>query len=159
MSYPTPAAPRIPYDADGTRVLVTRGLADVSAPVEIPHRSISALNADIGEGLLLDGDEDWTFGTHRLDYFRRPWIALVFPRPMTLKGWALSALSSWGLPSALGAPQEGKFANLTVRLQVSSNTTNGVDGTWTTVGVKDENDQHLPVNLAAVLTSAANNDV
>lgn len=144
MSYPSPPAPRIPYDADGTRILVSRNAADVSAPVELPKVAVSALNSDIGRGLIFDENVDWFFGQNRLDYYARSWIALMFPRPMSLRGWALSAISSWGLPSSFGWPQDGRMSPLTVRLQVSSNSTNGLDGKWVTVATKDELDSHLP---------------
>ena len=144
MSYPQPPATRLPYDADGTRVLVSRSAAEISYPVQIPLNAISAMNADIGGGLLLDGETDWSFGTSRTDFYTRPFIALMFPWPTTIKGWSLSALSSWIPPTSLGFPQDGRMANLTVRLQASTDSTNGIDGTWTTVGTKDEGDRHLP---------------
>lgn len=149
MSYPTPPGRRIPYDENGTRVLISSSVGDDRTPYQVHSRAVAALNSDVGHGMILD-DDWWSFADNRDGYYSKNFLALIFPHPMDITGAAVSLQADFKVPSGGGFPVSfgAFFAKLTARVQVSTDTTNGLDGTWTNIFTKDENDTHLGYTMS-----------
>lgn len=114
MPYPPPPGPRVAYDLDGTVALIqdmtTREMFDVHP------RALAALNSQ--DSALVDekassSERYWVSNAESVN------LTLLFPEPLRLYGLYRSAWSE----SMVSLPE----------VQTSSNSTNGVDGDWTTI--------------------------
>lgn len=126
---------RIAYDLDGsmgTFSLVT----DTDRGVRVlAQKALEGLNADRSKGLFLDsgvmsvlGDSTGN-GSFNSGYLARPWIAIIFPTPMRLRG-VFASVRIGGGGTTSGSPYVIS-GNMRTAIEVSFDTTNGEDGTWT----------------------------
>lgn len=147
MTIPTPPAPRIAYDIDGSVVITSQTGGVEHAPFTLPESARMALNSDLSQGLVFSNDF-WNMppATDVVGdgYYAKNYISVIFPRLMNIKGFFSSAYSLFSYPvppfsASMGGPTQIEF-------QVSRNTTNGVDGTWQTVSSKSESDFWLGVS-------------
>lgn len=119
MPYPTPPGPRIAYDIDGTVGLIQR--ISTREMFDIHPRALRAMNA-ANEGLsALD-----TSGVELTDTVAGDAnITLLFPEPLRLYGMLRASTGfSPASTTPIGLPQ----------VQVSKDSTNGIDGSWETIG-------------------------
>lgn len=132
MSYTDAIAPRIAYDIDGTQCIVG-GLSTLPDSI-VPHSDfVGALNSDAS---FLAGVEnefvivtDGSY-THPAGFF----IALRFPVPKRLAG---VAIHSTGYSRITNSGSIHPVVPMMV--QASADSTNGVDGTWTTLYTNTNN--------------------
>ncbi len=119
--YPTPPGPRLAYDLDDTYVFVLRNMGNDVTPYEATRSAARALNSDKSSGMFVPGSF-WTFNNLPLRY------VLIFPTPTRIRGLFVSnriirSGTSGGIPYATSASFDAS-------VEVSFDTTNGVDGTW-----------------------------
>lgn len=163
-NFPTPPAARIPYDLDGTAVVVGPGFSSDWTPFNMSPAGVAAMNSDHSSTAFV---VNWRSASMGTGYYNvnstgvtpltvdpLPWVCLLFPRPMEL-----NAVFVHILPAAEGyyiSPYMdiGEFQPFL--LQTSSDSTNGIDGTWHTV--LDVNSPQTSMGYgnypAAVLVSA-----
>lgn len=156
MSYPTPPAERLAYDIDGTVGIIsgTRGVEFY--PRVLNQEAMTALNSETRPVFSIDvmgssgprfdprdefyGNVPWyqTNVVFQSNVFQEAlnWIVLVFPRLTNIDAVFAAALVTSIDPSGT-ASSEAYFQP--ILLQVSDDTTNGQDGTWTTVLTLNEN--------------------
>ncbi len=139
MPSPTLPAPRIAYDRDGSFCFVSRNVGTSLVPFSVQPNALQRLNADEFGGLLIDSSW-WNIAgdlTGKSPHF----ISVVFPTLQNLVAWYASARGLfWSTP--LGLYQEMNVG-LDIEFQVSKDTTNGLDGTWTTMANKASLADHL----------------
>lgn len=149
MAYPTPPAPRIPYDLDGTVGIAGPGPITGNQPVTLSQAGLTVMNGNTGPSVVVvhweTGNPTGSYGNAGFGYYDvngkdavpltnvdpLPWLAMIFPRPMQLSAFyghiTPRAEQMFISPSAA----EGSFQPFL--LQTSTDTTNGTDGTWKTV--------------------------
>ncbi len=155
MALPTPPAPRIPYDIDGSVVVISRTSTNDHNPFVADQESKSSLNTNLSVGLGITNGY-WDIPVPPVEYYAKNFVAVMFPHLMDIKGWFCSAWSrSAYTPIIVTYSHESPNY---VEFQVSNDTTNGQDGTWTTVAYKDEYDYAIPwrqanPNVAPITTS------
>jgi len=103
-NYPDPISNRMAYDRDGTQLYVISG-----------SNGITALTA--AQTQEINDEDDQTSDWHIPDAMA--YLLLFFPEKRDISGW-LAIVSD-------------QSAQPLLRMDVSTNTTNGLDGTWTTV--------------------------
>ena len=130
--YPAPPGARISYDLDGTVgfVFQSDSRPDSSTVVtrdirELTPKGLSALNSDVSSGLMVDSNLWANINDRSNEYPAR--LALLFPTPMRLRGALLGNYSIGSLGNTLYRGSNK------VRLMGSTDTTNGLDGTWTAI--------------------------
>ncbi len=136
MAYPIPPGPRIAYDADGTLGFVS-GIYTGPGVHELHPGFLRAMNADsprVGatEVTTLRAGTSVNYLYSSLDFPPAHLVVLRFPEPMRIR--ALAAGGIWGV-YASGAMSG--VAGLLFRVETSDDSTNGVDGTWSTLYVVD----------------------
>ena len=125
MPFAMPPGLRLPYDSDGSIVLVH---SDPQAPsgymgnmLEASQAALSAMNSTFGGGIYVPspvwypsypGLGFW-WPNSTVDINSYPYVSVLFPIPTRLRGIFLLASSV------------SQF-----RIETSVNTTNGIDGTW-----------------------------
>lgn len=124
MPYSTPPGPRIAYDIDGTAVLI-KNTADLGSTInDVDQPSKNLLNSEIpASSLVITAYESTAPDGSPTPRWQGvmangSWIAFVFPTPMKIAG----VLAAFGVGS------------VPVEMLVSSDSTNGDDGTWTLLG-------------------------
>ena len=148
MPYPN-MGERIPYELDGSAVFVNRNSGADQSIKELPANAVAALNSDRGAALYIEGesiypasDDAWNVRYSGQLASRYPipgglletgphWVAVIFPKPMRLRGAHFSqymSRSRWFGGS--GTTVLGQFP---MTILISDDTTNGQDGTWTEV--------------------------
>ena len=125
MSYPTPPGKRIPYDKNGTRVLMSRTAGDDRTPYQVHPTAVAALNSDLGHGVYVDRDF-WSFSVPADTYYSKNYVSFLFPSPMDIQGVAIAAITTF-VYTDFFSNSNFLYPNLTVELQVSTDTTNGLD--------------------------------
>ena len=147
MDLPTPPAPRIAYDIDGSVVLFSDTSGVEKSPVDMTltdPAAVQHLNSNQTYGLAV-GTGLWSFPEGQISaglYYAKNWIAVMFPRPMDIKAWFFSA--RWFSARTVIIVTTNYYSVMPVEFQVSTDTTNGQDGTWTTIATKTEADYALP---------------
>lgn len=160
MSLPAPPGPRIAYDLDGTLLILSRTFGDSRTPYSADPEALRGLNSDLGGGLVIHGSASglseavggtlWDLPQGEGLYYSKNFVALLLPHPTHLMGYFMSAPSRWGRLSGATQIQTLVSVPLYVELQTSQDTTNGLDGTWTTVAFMDEEaTSHLPTSIQA----------
>lgn len=109
-NYPDVPATRIPYDIDGTKAVHYDGtsLTDLSGTVLTSWQNDAVSDVQAG-GYSPPGLN----GTNKF-------VCLIFPKLMDLDGWYLQMWNEFNVQEYPGV------------VQTSTDTTNGLDGTWTT---------------------------
>lgn len=154
----TPPAPRLAYEADGSVVLISRTSGVEKTPLDLTDtdpRAVASLNSTQSVGIAI-GSTLWTMPAGAT-YVAKNWIAVMFPRRTDVKAWFFSSLMN-GTSDFNDHTPGVTEQSVTVELQISPDTTNGQDGTWTTVTGKIPTDYRLPyrhgnVNVTPVLTA------
>lgn len=128
MTYPTPPAPRIMYDALGAVAFYSNNV-DGSGVRQVSPEWVRALNSDGPNLAVIDQNNWWGWDLGRTNGFVAPdeIIAVRFPYPMSIK--AISAAFSVARDSWVDGSSFHKRVNFFV--EGSTNSTNGVDGSWT----------------------------
>lgn len=103
-SYPDPPAPRMAYDRDGTQLFRVAS-SGTGTPTSSTQAQLTDSNRESGTG-----PGNWV----------QDYSCFIFPELRDMAG-------IWALGTNSGAPSGTQFT-----AQVSVDTTNGVDGTWTT---------------------------
>lgn len=150
MPYPAPPAPRIAYHRDGSIAMALNGSGLGSG--QTPMASGSALAAMNSDGLQnaffanwhrfrddrgqLGSNNYWggdtgvgRNNTVLADLAQRPAVVVIFPRPMRLRGLFLHTLGWFDWSFGLGGWSAGAVTNPVI-VETSTDTTNGIDGTW-----------------------------
>lgn len=134
MAYPTPPGQRIAYDFDGTIGIVSRNVGGENSPIVLPQNSLTGLNSDSSRGLII-GSSVWDIrGSSTgalLPELYPMWTALLFPTPLILRGVFVGNRFA-GKGERAGTPFS-TGARVDAQIQTSTDTTNGVDGTWNTL--------------------------
>ena len=126
-SYPPPPGPRIAYDLDGTVGFIRQTASSTGRNVlSLTPVGLTALNSDVSSGMLVRS-EDWGGMSEWTDAAPAQ-LALLFPKKLRLRG-AMFGMVAFG---STGSRSEGDGSPL-LRLMGSQDTTNGLDGTWTTI--------------------------
>jgi hypothetical protein len=137
MTLTTPPAPRIAYDTDGSVVVISRTATNDHNPFIADYPTKASLNTNLATGLAI-GSGLWDIQTPAIEYYAKNFVAVVFPHEMDIKAIMVSA------HQRTTATSSAAWAKAYVEIQVSTDTTNGQDGSWTTVAYKDEDSYHLP---------------
>ena len=103
-NYPDPTTWRMPLDIDGSTLVFIRFDGTVE---EVPASDIQKLNSEINSTYVKP-----TWGGNGVDYN----LAVIFPEKRDIDGWFIAA-----------------DIYRVLKVEVSADTTNGQDGTWTTV--------------------------
>ncbi len=146
MPSPVFPAARIPYDADGSAGLfyvTNTGRPDYNRLLELTPPRLAALNGSGEAGLLITGANGDTAARYLLPFrdatvYLPGFLAVMFPQTMDIESWYCTA-------NAL-IPNGSSSYTLTavgVELQSSRDSTNGLDGTWKTVGRKFSTDDDI----------------
>lgn len=143
MTWPTPPGKRIMYDQDGTRAMISVSSGTDHTPYQMDPVAVAALNSDLGHGVVADSSW-WGFSTSDADYYSKNYVALIFPSPMDIQGVAVAAQSYFEY-TGFFFDTHVIYSPLKVVVQTSTDTTNGLDGTWTDVATKNATDDHLPM--------------
>lgn len=136
MAYPTPPGERIAYDLDGSIGVVKASTRDGNKSTYVMAESaLTALNSDKSKGFFIDRSI-WEFVGYSSGLFApetttRPWITVLFPTPMRLRG-IFTAIHLGGYGSSFGSPTT-ITSPVVVVVETSQDTTNGEDGTWTSI--------------------------
>jgi hypothetical protein len=125
MPYPTPPAPRIAYDKDGTLAFFKTNV-DEGGVFQFPQSFLRFMNTD---GAAIAGIRDrlwhgWQNDATLIDTNAAPfncWVALRFPVAMRIEAVASSML--WVSSNA-------RVNRLNYTIETSSDSSNGQDGTW-----------------------------
>jgi hypothetical protein len=157
MMYPQPPAPRIAYDLNGTIGFVGRSAGPDTSPVEMTERAMQAFNADASPTLAIKGWIEafgyypgniytpyspdvvayWNIQSDVASTFQQPqslqqnFVLLLLPEPTHLQALFVQAISIVNGRDAIYGYSYPVGQNAVV--QVSQDTTTGLDGTWTTV--------------------------
>lgn len=110
-TYPDPPGPRIAYDRDGTAIFV----------LDPTLTTATAQANSVNQAL---NDED-TSGTSYLRLNQSQYALFLFPQPMNLTHWAI-----WNQTTINHQSGINRFE---IPAAVSTNSTNGIDGTWTAI--------------------------
>lgn len=129
MPYPTPPGPRLAYDLDGTVVLISQYDGALSM-LDMAPAAVKALNSDRSSGVQTFrtvgatsvNDGVWQSNASSREAF----TAYLFPVPTRLRG-IYPAVVYQSLSSG-----PSRWAG-SADVYTSTNTTNGLDGTWTLV--------------------------
>lgn len=130
MTYPMPPGLRIPYDVDGTIGFVKRGESLGGNLFQVHPNGLRALNGINASGMYVSSAY-WSDGANANDYYTGYGVGvgtgeggmsllLIFPVPTRLRGFFFTYANS----------EAGDRDNHAMLVQVSKDTTNGVDGTW-----------------------------
>jgi hypothetical protein len=125
-TYPDAPGPRIPYDRDGTQ-----------AHIFTPSNGTSALQSQAVLNDLNDEDAGSSIGYLSSSKY----LVLIFPQLMDISHYAIS----WRAEQNGGLQQSGG-------VQYSTNTTNFIDGTWTSITNPPTTAE--PVELRTKITTA-----
>lgn len=110
--YPDPFTRRMAYDADGTTFLYYQSASG----------AITTLTADNARAVNDEGNATVSFGDAGNYY--RAWVGFIFPELRTIHGYWVRCHSAGG----------GMRNFLPSTVETSPDTTNGIDGTWTSQG-------------------------
>jgi hypothetical protein len=118
MAYVVPSLPRMAYDTDGTRAYYyDPSIGGRTGMTMLSAGQVTALNSDHAAGsITLNGSPSYSLGVPT-------YICMVFPEPHDLCGYFVSATASTVYGVHMG------------NLMVSTDTTDGFDGTWTSAVV------------------------
>jgi hypothetical protein len=108
-NYPDVPAPRIPYDKDGSVGYV---IYPSNAVIALTTTQLQRLN---------DESDDAYVSVHPAGTGTHYW-GIMFPQQMDLAAYFLDVSGSWA----------GRWATVPADMATSPDTTNGLDGTWTT---------------------------
>jgi hypothetical protein len=126
MTYPTPPAPRIAYDLDGSRAFVLGRVGGMGA-VEAAPAFLQYMNSDTPRYGRVPGFTYWPYETAPPT---DAWVAVRLATPTHLEAIAFSA--AWQAQrQANGDTFNNAAAYLLGILETSQDSTNGQDGTWT----------------------------
>jgi len=137
-TYPNYTEQRMAYDADGTIVVVYD--PDTDTVVQLSQSTLQRMNSEVAAwpGYEFEGGEYTDV---------RGTIAFVFPQARNVTGYFVCVSEE---------PGSAKFSNST-GIQVSSNTTNGINGTWTTASAGVTTSQSMLPNYRTVTSFSAVN--
>lgn len=141
MGFPQPPGARIAYDIDGTVGFLSQTAGPLFGVPQLSQPALAALNSDNLPLLEVSGAHtnsiyspdlrgEWRMSASTSSPEQRNFIALLFPQPMRIRGlFAFSSMAAYDGGS--GDPNDPAY--LPNHIQTSTDTTNGLDGTWTTV--------------------------
>lgn len=139
MTLPTLPAPRIAYDTDGSYGLVSRNVGVDRSPYFIAPGAMQRLNADQYGGMALNSS--WWNIASDLTGMAPHFLSIVFATPMHIVAWYASTRSRF--QASVGAVTTTWDVGLDIEFQISRDTTNGLDGTWTTMAFKSTEADNL----------------
>lgn len=129
---------RIPYDSDGTVGLIKRSNDLGGDMLDVPSSALNAMNSTMGAGMVVGTDRWSQQDTYDNDSVgglsapnNRAFFLLILPVPTRLRGIFLVSSRDFSVSPYNGtaiSPQV--FATDQNRVEVSRDSTNGVDGTW-----------------------------
>lgn len=127
MPYPTPPATRIAYDLDGS-FGVAQNMQTLEW-VDVPQAALTALNNERGGGAGSQGSQGLFWTWQNIPSFAdTARLVILLPVATRLRGvLAMYAVADYYFVSG----RRGGHGH--ARVETSPDTTNGVDGTWTTV--------------------------
>jgi len=142
MPFAMPPGLRIPYDTDGTVGLVHPSVSLGGGILDIHPDALAAMNSTFGGGLYVpptlfaDNDGRPINTSSDADAANYPFIALIFPVATRLRGIFLSTARAFSSSfyDGDGEPSSLIYATDFNRVEVSKDTTNGIDGTWSLLG-------------------------
>lgn len=120
MPYPPPPGPRIAYDADGSVGLLRS--ADAGLVYDVHPNALAAMNSERVQALVVPKTVH-PFASPS-DLIPSNWICVLLPTAFRLRG--IYVVCAYLNTFASGAP-----SLVPARVQTASDSTNGVDGTWT----------------------------
>lgn len=140
MTYPTPPGPRIAYDTDGTIGFVS-GNSGARGATQVHPRFLESLNADSSKFGKVSTSYwgETTAGVNNQNAPVGAWFAMRFPVVMRIR--AITFHGHWGPETA----QEAAYI-LNATIETSQDSTNGQDGTWSTLRAYTGAEGDLDVN-------------
>lgn len=141
MPFAMPPGLRIPYDTDGTVGLIRRSATLGGDLYDIHPTALAAMNSTFGGGMVVpntlwaDADTFDRAGIGTEDP-SAAFFFLQFPVPIRLRGLFLSSERGFSDSSSFypTAALQAEFAADYNRVEVSMDSTNGLDGTWFHLG-------------------------
>ncbi len=142
MPFAMPPGLRIPYDTDGTIGLIHPSVSLGGGLLDIHSNALKAMNDTYGGGLVVpstlwaDADGRPVNAVSDQDAYNYPFLALIFPVPTRLRGIFLSTSRNFigTFYDDVGEPNSSIYATDYNRVEVSSDSSNGIDGTWELLG-------------------------
>lgn len=138
MPFSMPPGLRIPYDSDGTIGILHRSSIVGGDLRDIHPTALRAMNSTMGAGMFI-GVDNWDRNGDAYDYIARNvpdkdpnsagFIALLLPVPTRLRG-IFASVAQDGYSSGNTQDAIDTYRGDQVRVEVSKDTTNGLDGTW-----------------------------
>lgn len=125
------------YDTDGSFAFISRNVGDDKTPYALQPLAMKSLNSDERGGLVLSSSWWNLSDPPESDHV----LALVFPASMRIEAWFGSARSRYS--NSVGAVVYISELGSEIEFQASRDTTNGLDGTWETMDVKQWDEAHL----------------
>lgn len=117
--------------------MISRTAGGNHTPLELTVEQARSLNADLSGGVTIANDR-WDFPPGEGNYYAKNFIAVMFPRPRNISAYFSAA---WNLHSYTSFWTGYTISGvLPLEVQVSSDSTNGLDGTWTTVASRAHDD-------------------
>lgn len=132
MPFPAPLGNRIAYDRDGTAAFIRRDPSYGGEWVNIHPDAVRALNSSNGAGLVVPKGDTNAIWEDRGDVYQ--WMAFVFPEPMRISGIFFQSVDRTD-PDVYGGIVNWRSSPGLI--YASPNTTNGVDGDWSELGLFD----------------------
>lgn len=133
MAYPSPPGERLAYDLDGTKGFISRNYAADSSLLELSPGALAGLNSDVSSGLWVPSGYWEISGSRQTGvlYTTPQFLALLFPSATRIRG--VFHGNSYVRSGTSGGTQYSTASQLLAEIQTSTDTTNGQDGSWTTI--------------------------
>lgn len=128
MAFPAPPSHRLAWDIDGT-ILLFRRSNNLGGDLVTAHAdAVAAMNSSMATGLRMNINLSPTANIWEepSDSTGDQWFVFLFPEPMRIDGIFFSYIQHFG---AFSQSYDGRMA----LVDFSEDTTNGIDGEWTTL--------------------------